>query len=502
MPPGSHSNDLIVGIDLGTTNSIIALYQNGNCRFFRDKSANNNAITVPSIINYSNAKPVVGGLAFTMEPSHNVYSIKRLMGKGRQDTNALAKFRVADNTEEEGLRILVNNIPKTPTEISADILKYLKTLAENELGMKVNKAVITVPAYFDESARQATKDAAMIAGLQVIRLLSEPTAAAYAYRLDSRAEGIYAVYDLGGGTFDISILRMYHGVLQVIAVGGDPNLGGDDLDNALMHYLLSKHEIQPPVSITELNKILLEVRAIKEELTDKHEVSRAFHGIGIIITRNELNETIKHFIDRTIEIFSNAIADAQINIGDIEEIILVGGSTKSPFIQEKIAKFAGKKPLNSIDPDLSVAIGAAMQAENLNQASGNLLLDVTPLSLGIELADGTVEKIINRNTPIPVSKTYNFTSQKDLQTGFIIHVLQGESDQISECRSLGKFELKGIPLLPAGQAKLEVTFQIDADGLLIVKAKELTTGIAQEIVVKPSYGLTEKEILDMIKYRI
>jgi molecular chaperone HscA len=468
--------ETIVGIDLGTTNSVIGISVNGKCRFFDDPDTNSPII--PSIVSYRPDNTLICGSRATSDENirYSISSIKRWMGKEYTDKNN-----------------------KSPIEISSEILKYLKKLAEESLKHEVHKAIITVPAYFNESARQATKAAARIAGLEVVRLLNEPTAAALAYGSGNESEGVFAIYDLGGGTFDISILKMHRGVFQVMAVGGDTGMGGDDLDRSILSFISDKYKIQLPSEDRELKTAILDVRAIKESLSSTSEVTRNLLGKNIAVSVGEFNSVIKSFVDKTSGIFLQTVKDSGYKIDEINEIILVGGSTRIPYIKQRIKDLVGKDPLDSIDPDLSVAVGAATQAENLFKNSSGLLLDVTPLSLGIELIDGIVDKIIHRNTPIPIIKTQKFTTQKDGQTAFLIHVVQGEGERVSECRSLTRFELKGIPAMPAGKAVLEIEFQIDADGLLIVRAKELSIGIIKEIEVKPSYGLTENEILSLIE---
>ncbi len=452
----SLANGHAVGIDLGTTNSLVAVSKNHKVEIIPIEGTN----FLPSIVGLLDGNLKVGKSALKLE--HKIRSIKRFMGEG-------AKKIFAD---------------KTPVELSALILNRLKVEAEKYLGADVTHAVITVPAYFDESSRQATKDAAKLAGLDVLRLINEPTAAAIAYRLDNNDEGIFAIYDLGGGTFDITILKMSRGVLQVLATGGDSNLGGDDFDKILVKKINTDAD--------NIDSLLL-AQKLKEELSSQETIESA------PITKAEFEALILPIVDRTLNIFENCVKDAEVELDEIKEIILVGGSTRIPLIKDFIKKKFGIKPLDSINPDEAVAKGAAIQAEALIAGSNSLLLDVIPLSLGIEIANGLVEPIITRNTPIPVAKKQLFTTQQDNQTGFKIHVLQGESEKMSHCRSLAKFELKNIPPLPAGEARLEINFKIDADGLLSVSARELSKNIVQEIVVKPSYGLTEEELMRLMK---
>lgn len=463
--------EMVFGIDLGTTNSLIG-YKNGEkVDLIKDYETEKNF--TPSIVAYSDASIVVGEQAIAKE-GVIFHSIKRKMHN--------ASERLFNGKKEI-----------TPIEISAEILKKLAASAHKATGNIVKKAIITVPAYFDESARQATKDAARLAGIEVLRLISEPTAAAIAYGLDNNPNGIYAVYDLGGGTFDISILRMQSGVLQVIASGGDSHLGGDDIDHAIARNLIQNEAAQ----ITQ--KDLLQARYIKENITSDASWCGEFANKTCTLSYAELKTIIEPLLQKTIIAFKRALLDAEIEVEELNEIILVGGSTRLPIIKERIEKEFNKKPLDNLNPDEVVAIGAAVQAHGLANGGGDLLLDVIPLSLGIEVANGLIDRIIPRNTPIPVSRKQKFATQKDNQTGFVIHVLQGESDKVALCRSLAKFELKGIEPQKAGVAKVEIDFQIDADGLLSVSALDLSSGKKQEILVKPSYGLTEAEIIELIK---
>ncbi len=446
-----------VGIDLGTTNSLIAISKGGVTEIISGEDGN----FLPSIVGFLDGKAVVGKNALNLPAK--IMSVKRFMGDAAQQIF----------------------LDKTPVELSAEILRALKLRAEKHLETTVKKAVITVPAYFDENARQATKDAAKIAGLDVLRLVNEPTAAAIAYGLDKNDDGIFAIYDLGGGTFDITILRMAKGVFQVLATGGDSNLGGDDFDNLLLNHFNKSNP-----STEEL----LLMRQVKEHLSSNKEWTS-----NLQINKHEFENLVKPLITKTMNLFAKCLKDAEVSAEELKEIILVGGSTRIPLIKSMIKDRFGKAPLDSINPDEIVAKGAALQAEALTVGSNSLLLDVIPLSLGIEVSNGLVEHIIHRNTPIPVAKKQIFTTQRDNQTGFKIHVLQGEGEKTNQCRSLAHFELKNIPALPAGIARLEINFQIDADGLLSVYAKELSQNISQEIIVKPSYGLTEEEVIRLIK---
>ncbi len=482
---------IIVGIDLGTTNSLITYSDGNTLTFFSEDSKD----LIPSVVSYTDGGVIVGAQA--SQDATSFRSIKRYMGRASTEVEQ-SPYNL--NHDLQVLRFNSLAGPKTPTEISSDILIHLKKLAENSLGKPVNRAVITVPAYFDEQARQATKDAARLAGLEVVRMLSEPTAAAVAYGFDGVEKGTYAVYDLGGGTFDVSILRMQAGFLQVLATSGDTALGGDDFDDILLKLFVKKYDLK--LESKDKHAALKICRVVKEALTRHTSWQGALLGIPqAVITRSEFEDASAELIKQTLKIFKSALDSAGIEVSELTDVILVGGATHMPLIKQALGEYAGKKPICHIDPEKVVAIGAARQAHNLQHATSSLLLDVIPLSLKIELADGAAETIIPRNTPIPASHTYNFTTQKDGQTGFIIHVLQGESERVHECRSLTTFELKGLPRLPAGVARLEIIFQIDADGLLSVKAKELTTGITQEVLVKPSYGLTEEEILKLLKIK-
>ena len=506
--PHQEERGLAVGIDLGTTNSVVALARSGAVEVLRD--AEGKAL-VPSVACYADdGSVIVGREARRMileAPDRVVSSVKRLMGRGADDVKALAgtlPYHLDTAAEGGMVRLRVAGRTLTPVEVSADILRVLRARAEEAQGKSVDRAVITVPAYFDDAARTATKDAARLAGLEVLRLVNEPTAAALAYGLDQSAEGLYAVYDLGGGTFDLSILRMEKGVFQVRATGGDAALGGDDIDHAVAeHFLAERGALEKALTEGEVKQILAAARVAKECLSTQSDGEWRIELGGSAsrhrLTKEQLETLAAPWIDRTIAICRQVIEDAGIEIGDIHGVVLVGGATRMPLVRRSVEALFGRPPLSNINPDEVVAVGAALQAEALTRGGDTLLLDVTPLSLGLETMGGIVEKLIPRNTPIPVAMAQDFTTYQDGQTAMTIHVVQGEREMVDQTRSLARFVLRGIPPLTAGAARIRVTFTVDADGLLTVSAREDTTGTEQQVAVKPSYGLTDEEMATMLR---
>jgi molecular chaperone HscA len=463
--PHGPSEGVVIGIDLGTTHSVVAVVKDGK----------------PQVLSFEDKGPLVPSILYATQESlkigettgEKLSSTKRLMGRGPQDPICSQFPQLISG---EGIRLQLGDHALTPVEVAAHILSYLREQVEQTLSLPLEAAVITVPAYFDEAARVATKQAAALAGIKILRLINEPTAAALAYGLQTGAEGIYAIYDFGGGTFDLSLLKLEQGIFQVLGTGGDLNLGGDDVDHALAEQL----------NLPSLKK----ARILKEYLTDQD----SYEGI----TRADLESCAMPFVKRTVAITKEVLRTAILSPQDIQGVVLVGGMTRMPLVRREVEAFFGKKPLWDMDPDQAVALGAALSAHGLRHGSETLLLDVTPLSLGLETMGGLVEKLIPRNAPLPALASQEFTTHQDGQGGIIIHVVQGEREFVSDCRSLARFELKGLPSLPAGAARIRIDFAVDGEGLLTVSALEKTTGLSQHVEVRPSYGLDEKTLVDMI----